>query len=186
VTVLERVAVEGPDAVCVTVCDADAWPPAMRSRSSWDSSIIFSISTPLFQRDAEQFRKSSPVPVPRLEHINHRKARNATLKIVNFLTRHEPLASATIPPKGRPRTSAPGQDGRNERRGQLFYLIVLECDTVLSSSLCRLAGQTSVPPPCAANTSSPAGAQGQRAALERALQAAVKEKSIGIMPVSCG
>jgi hypothetical protein len=47
VTVLETVALLGPSADCVTVHDADApfWPPAMRSSSCWDSSIIISIST---------------------------------------------------------------------------------------------------------------------------------------------
>lgn len=51
-TVLVLVALVGPAADCVTVHDASAWPPTMRSRSSWDSSIRISISTPLFQRDA--------------------------------------------------------------------------------------------------------------------------------------
>ena len=45
-TVLETVALVGPDADCIKVNDADAfWPPAMRSSSSWDNSIIISIST---------------------------------------------------------------------------------------------------------------------------------------------
>ena len=84
-TVLETVALVGPDADCIKVNDADAfWPPAMRSSYSWDSSIISSISYPIFQRDAEQFRKGSAVFVPRLEHINHRNARNATSKMVNL------------------------------------------------------------------------------------------------------
>src|SRR5207237_2787146 len=109
VTVLELVALVGPIADCVTVQFAWAWPPAMRWRSSSDSSIIISISTPLSREMRSNLGKVLQFWYP-ARHINHLKDRNATSKMFNLLTRHQPLASGTIPPKRKARnvSSGPG------------------------------------------------------------------------------
>jgi hypothetical protein len=69
VTVLELVALLGPIADCVTVQLASAtgvWPPAMRSSSSWDSSIRISISfTPLSREMRSNLGKVLQLRIPR-------------------------------------------------------------------------------------------------------------------------
>ena len=83
-TVLELVALVGPIADCVTVQFAWAWPPAMRWRSSSDSSIIISISTPLSREMRSNLGKVLQFWYP-ARHINHLKDRNATSKMFNFV-----------------------------------------------------------------------------------------------------
>ena len=91
VTVLELLPLAGPVADCDTDQFAWAWPPAMRWRSSSDSSIIISIATPLSREMRSNLGKVLQFRYP-ARHVNYQKDRNAILKMVNFLTRHQPLA----------------------------------------------------------------------------------------------
>jgi hypothetical protein len=62
---------------------------------------------PTFQRDAEQFRKVLQFRCPAYSVLTIEKLGTQSPKCLIFWTMHQPLASATIPPKRK------AQEGRN-------------------------------------------------------------------------